>query len=252
MMQHDELDQLSAYLDGELDQGERERLEAHLPTCAECRISLDALRLTLADLATLPEPAPSEQDSWALRVAISRARTPAKRWQRYAFAAGTAAAAVIAFVAFVQPGSGRDGGSSITADSAAPQLVALGQNFDKFSAQEHLLQVSGKVPAAESVQVAPGGTGREAPTAGSKDAGQTYAGAFRALTAEDSGELQTCVDVVRSSTQEYLEPFRYEAAEFDGTPAFFLIFRTAERYELWVMSRDPKHRCDTLFFSQTR
>ena len=67
MNAHDELDNLSAYLDGELNQAERARLDAHLPGCAECRTTLDALRATVAGLATLPEPAPSGQDSWALR-----------------------------------------------------------------------------------------------------------------------------------------------------------------------------------------
>src|SRR5438046_299921 len=46
MNAHDELDNLSAYLDGELNQAERARLDAHLPGCAECRTTLDALHAT--------------------------------------------------------------------------------------------------------------------------------------------------------------------------------------------------------------
>src|SRR5918996_3844924 len=110
MGSHPELEQLSAFLDGELEASERSALEAHLPSCAECRSTLDALRATIADLGELPEAVPTEQDSWALRSAISRARRPARRWQRAAWAAGAVAAAAIAVVAIVQPGGG--GGST--------------------------------------------------------------------------------------------------------------------------------------------
>jgi len=51
---------LSAYLDAELDAGERDRVEAHVGRCPECRRMLAALRRTVAGLHALhAEPAPS-------------------------------------------------------------------------------------------------------------------------------------------------------------------------------------------------
>lgn len=250
MMQHTELDLLSAYVDGELDDAERARVKSHLPTCAECRGTLDALLLTLADLKTLPDEAPAEQDSWALRAAIARARKPAGRWQRYVVAAGSVAAVAIAFVAFMNVG-GRQASKNSTA-AGALGLVTVNENFDKFSAQTHLLVLAGKVPSPEAVTAAPdldtaGASGNRdgtfAPT--SKVQG------FAALSDASSGDLDRCVEVVRSSTQNYLKPFRYELARFEDRPAFFLVFQTEDRYELWVMSADPKKPCETLFFSQT-
>src|SRR2546425_4804532 len=150
MTPHGELDQLSAYLDGELDPSDRAHLEAHLPTCAECRTTIDALRATVADLAALPDPVPSEQDSWALRAAIASARKPSKRWRRVAMAAGTAAAAVIAVVVFTH--TGRGGGAS--ALNAGPKtrapvpVYSISANFSPLCAQAHLLDVAGVVPGA--------------------------------------------------------------------------------------------------------
>jgi hypothetical protein len=52
---------------------------------------------------------------------------------------------------------------------------------------------------------------------------------------------------VSSTTQEQLIPVQFEAATFDGRAAFLLIFRTQDRYELWVMARPT---CETLYFAQ--
>jgi anti-sigma factor RsiW len=119
MNSHPELDQLSAYIDDELEPAERVVLEAHLPSCAECTSTISALRATISDLALLPEAAPTEQDSWALRSAISRARKPLGRWQRVAWAAGAVAAAAIAVVAVVQPGGAKRDDEVIAAVQAS-------------------------------------------------------------------------------------------------------------------------------------
>ena len=50
-------EQLSALLDNELGEQERAELEAHLPTCAECRAELESLRRTRALVRALPLPA---------------------------------------------------------------------------------------------------------------------------------------------------------------------------------------------------
>jgi len=257
MRSHDELDQLSAYLDGELDSAERARIDAHLPGCAECRATMDALRSTLADLRALPEEAPSDQDSWALRSAIEQARKPARRWQRYVMTAGAAAAALVAVVAVARHSGQSFQATSLQANSAVP-VVTLAQNFDQFSAQAHLLEVIGRVPVG-SVTSAPQALSKGSYAEGGgavggpdqKTASTAFPLSVPAPVAVPTGDIARCVDIVRRSQQDLLDPIRYEIASFDNTPAFFLIFRASDRYELWVVSRIPQHACDVLFFSQT-
>jgi anti-sigma factor RsiW len=50
-------EQLSALLDNELEEQERAELEAHLPTCAECRAELESLRRAKALVRAMPLPA---------------------------------------------------------------------------------------------------------------------------------------------------------------------------------------------------
>jgi anti-sigma factor RsiW len=52
-----QLEQLSAYLDNEVDERERAALEQHLPTCEECRRALEELGQSRALLRALPAPA---------------------------------------------------------------------------------------------------------------------------------------------------------------------------------------------------
>jgi Putative zinc-finger len=52
-----QIEQLSAYLDNEVDERERAALEQHLPTCEECRRALEELGQSRALLRALPTPA---------------------------------------------------------------------------------------------------------------------------------------------------------------------------------------------------
>lgn len=259
MNAHDELDLLSPYLDGELDAAEQARLDAHLPTCADCREMLAGLRAVLADLKELPEPAPTPQDSWALRAAIRRARSPMRRWQRVSWAAGAVAAAAIAFVVMTVPGDGsRDLENTSTQALSGVPLFQTGENLTAADAQARLLDVAGIVQrdaAAPSAALA--GPTTEAFSKDSAGSGASIAtpgpNAYSAevyATADDSAvraAIERCVEVVRSSTQEFLEPIRFDLATFEDKPAFLLFFRTGDRYELWVTSRE---KCDILYFSQ--
>ena len=51
-------DQLSAYIDGELDASAAERLESHLSGCGRCRQEMEQLRATVAALQGLPAVEP--------------------------------------------------------------------------------------------------------------------------------------------------------------------------------------------------
>ena len=48
----------SAYVDGELAPAERARVEEHLATCIQCRMSLERLRRTVGGLGILKRTAP--------------------------------------------------------------------------------------------------------------------------------------------------------------------------------------------------
>jgi hypothetical protein len=251
MPAHSELDKLSAYIDGELDGAERSLIDAHLPSCAECRTTLDALRATLSDLATLPQPAPTEQDSWAIRSAIRRSRAPAKRWQRAAWAAGTFAAGAIAFVVFTHGPAKNTGGAlealnngrSSSAENV--EVTTVAGNFDPQSAQARLLDVAGKVPGARALT---SGSNTTAPAGAPVAKDESYYSAVLTRERIPTAAIDRCVAAVTRSATEALTPKRYELVTFEKKPAFFLFFSTPERVELWVVTRD---RCEVLYFAQT-
>ena len=74
---------LSDYLDGELDAGEREAVEAHLEGCAGCRETLDELRQVVARARAVTD-APPDADLWpGIATRIGGARAPQSPvWQR--------------------------------------------------------------------------------------------------------------------------------------------------------------------------
>ena len=99
-------EKLSEYLDETLPAGEREALEAHLTTCAECRETLDELRRVVDRARGLDDRQPSK-DLWsgiATRigskavVSIDRARVPARAVRRLSFSVPQALAAGIALM----------------------------------------------------------------------------------------------------------------------------------------------------------
>ncbi len=68
-------DRLSEYVDGELANGERTALEAHLATCAACRATVEDLRKVVARAKSL-EHRPPKADLWS---GIHARLTPGRR-----------------------------------------------------------------------------------------------------------------------------------------------------------------------------
>lgn len=66
------LDRIAAFLDGELDHAERDRVMVHLATCAACRAEVAAHRALKSRLAEMAEPEPSA----ALLAALHRMSEP--------------------------------------------------------------------------------------------------------------------------------------------------------------------------------
>ncbi|HEY2804797.1 MAG TPA: zf-HC2 domain-containing protein [Gemmatimonadales bacterium] len=116
---------LSAYLDGELDGAALASADAHLAECGECREELEGLR-RLMRRATALDDRPPEKDLWA---GIARQlSTPStadvvpidSRRRRFAFTMPQLAAAAIALMALSA------GAASLTVRHAATPTIAAG------------------------------------------------------------------------------------------------------------------------------
>ena len=93
---------LSDYLDGELDNTERAKLEAHLATCGQCYATLSELRQVVARAKSLADSEPAA-DLWpGIAQQIRRDRLPARHERlvrrRFSFTVGQLLAASIALV----------------------------------------------------------------------------------------------------------------------------------------------------------
>lgn len=75
-------DRLSGYLDGELSNEERDAVDAHLRSCAECTAVLNDLKRIVAR-ARAVEPRPPQADLWAgIADRIGDRRVRARRSRR--------------------------------------------------------------------------------------------------------------------------------------------------------------------------
>lgn len=98
-------EQLSAYLDGQLDTGEHEFVISHLDFCTDCRLELHELDSARTAIRSLPGLEPPEF------LAVHRERIERERWTRRRVAGaavGIAAAAAVVVAAFgpsSEPGS---------------------------------------------------------------------------------------------------------------------------------------------------
>ena len=96
-------EELSAYVDGQLDAAAGARLEAHIESCAACRDMLTELRAVRAALAALPRS--SAPRSFALREEDVRPRASAGAFATLGVApallGGVATVALVAFVVLV-------------------------------------------------------------------------------------------------------------------------------------------------------
>jgi anti-sigma factor RsiW len=129
-------DELTAYLDGELEMAELARVEAHLAGCAECRATLDGLRAVVRRAQALDDR-PPERDLWAgiaAHIGAGEAATvlpfaPARR--RFAFSIPQLAAAAVTLMAFsagtalVLSRGGRVEAPAVVGAPSAPATVVL-------------------------------------------------------------------------------------------------------------------------------
>ena len=149
-------DRLSAYIDDELLDRERARVETHLAICEECRADLRALRWTKDVLSQTPPVRVPR--SFVIREVDVRVRRPARR--RSLFATQWATAVVALLFVVVLGGDLLTGARMPFVGSPAPQL--------QVAKDDATVVVQEKVAAPEAEVLAPsvGDEGATTPTAG--------------------------------------------------------------------------------------
>jgi putative zinc finger protein len=265
MSTHPDPAQLSAYIDGELTGAERDDLEQHLTGCSDCSATLRALRATVADMRALPAPLPSEQESWALRAAITKARKrPATRYQRWAIAAGSVAAVAIAIVTVANVGQRPNPTFSHTGTEVAPQAAAgTGSaaslieidptNYTHASAPQLLSSPPTAPLPAPYGSAGSGSTANGGTTGGTQSSQKTLDTVTDAQRAAYLSSIQRCEQQVLPNNVSTLTPLRYIVGTYEGTPVFFLIYSvpagSETKLELWVVQRKD---CYIRFFIPPR
>ncbi len=115
-------DQLSAYIDGELDASAAKRLERHMAECGRCRREMEQLRATVAALQGLPAVQPPRSFTLSPERVALRPAVPVA--SPLAFGARIAAAGVAATLAIVLVVDlGDFGGDGVTPEATAPQMM---------------------------------------------------------------------------------------------------------------------------------
>ncbi len=140
-------DQLSAYIDGELDASAAERLERHLAECGRCRQEMEQLRATITALQELPAVELPRSFTLSPERVAPRPRMPVA--SPLAFGARIAAAGVAAALAVVLVVDlGDFGGDGVTDEATAPQMM-------RSEADGEELEAAGGAAATDEAQDAP-------------------------------------------------------------------------------------------------
>jgi anti-sigma factor (TIGR02949 family) len=119
------IEQLSAYLDGQLTAAEMEAVRAHVAGCARCRGELEALDRTaraVADLPRLQAPSDLRDQVMAKLDRVAPAEERPARWRMYWGAAAAVALAVVIML-LTSPATQR-AGKPATPRRAEPEQVA--------------------------------------------------------------------------------------------------------------------------------
>ena len=242
MNSHLDFDLLSAFVDGDIDDAERARIEAHLPSCASCSEILGALRATLADLAALDVPEPTDQDSWALRSALAAARTAEKsrRYPRYVIAAAGVAASIVAVAALATSGDKPTFSTTgVPKEAVGMSAERSDQNFTEASARDLL---GGTLEQRRVFATKSYSSSADTAAPGSAPSVVGPQGA-------PNSAVSTCRSTVAPRDGALKDSFQ---ARFKNRKAYFFIFAVPSehptRLELWVTSATST--CDTLFFAQ--
>ncbi len=111
-------EQLSAYVDGELEAPARAELEAHLETCSSCRVRLEGLRQTVSAIRTIPMETPPRAFT------VPAQRRQSLRWAPVGWIGGTAAALLAIALGISQLHGLGGAGNTASSTSSAGQAAA--------------------------------------------------------------------------------------------------------------------------------
>lgn len=268
MNEHATDSDLSAYLDGELEQPARARVEDHLLRCEQCLERRGTLEQTVHAVASLPEVSPTADESRAIRLAIieSRKARP-KTWRFWTAIAGSAAiVAGVTGAAILARGPGS--GPTTTASEARLDLpeqtlvvLATGDNEEIRHAVTSLPEFEG---ATERFRVADVGAeqsesleafafairGASASAEKSDRSGEAAGAPARVLTPAPAQlpevPLHECLRTILLSQPYPMMPVAARPALFKGTPSWLLVYaftRSArdddplDRVQVWLVDR---------------
>lgn len=262
MTTHPESQQLSALLDGELTERERIAVEAHVAACRACAHTLDALRATLSDLATLSDPRLDEQAGWSIRAAIAAERAPAPRRSRVpSWIAGGVAASVVALLGALvvtQRGSSPQSGAGSAALSENATR-AFATSTPTFTAERdlaaHLDRYAMTIerPSADAVSGAGSGPAPavKAPSGGDSGASAFYADEQKAQSADDT--VTRCDAAVQRGARQRGALIFVQPAIYKRERVLLLHYEVPRqrptRLELWVVET---RGCVVRYFAQRK
>ena len=255
-------EELSAFIDSELDATERTMVEDHLKHCGTCRSDLESLRKANSALASLPPPKLSADASRALRQSVRDKASPGRlrfRWGAAAGVVGLAAAVIIGIL--VIPNLRGDPGLVGTAPET---LLASSYDDDKELAEaveqdptvkEALGRYTvGDVGVAQDEEVSRL-TGEE-DSAASEEAPESSEGS---LFGESEATTQEgCLRLVLSKLPYAMIPILTKPITYKGTESWLYVFAWTnqqrddaplDRIQIWVMDRTG---CNQLYYLSFR
>lgn len=240
---------LAGYVDGSLDQDERQIVERHLASCERCRHELALARAAVGALAEVPQvEAPAGVASRALREASQAAGQGSPRW--YRFAPIAAAAAVLLVLAIAIPRLGNQQGAGTGAAPEAAGNVSGAAAPAKGAGADVPLEVQAgadyDAEAIKALAASAAGTTSHAPSVPENPTDLVPAASVRAQDA------RACLlPTVRVLPDAQL--VRLIAATFEGTPVYIAVFEEGPggtqpptKVTVWVVSRD---NCSILSFA---
>ena len=152
------LEELSAYLDHELDAATQARVADHVAGCRECRTRLDGLRETVYAIRAMPMETPPRTFT------VPEQRRQSARWVPAGWVGGVAAALLIIAVGVTQihplapassaltsGGAAKQGVPAPAASQANPQLDRSGSAAQAFSAAANTVTVVDPLNSARSL-----------------------------------------------------------------------------------------------------
>ncbi len=226
-MSHVDEGTLHTYLDGELSEGQRREVEAHLSSCVECQARLEqvtALGQRVSELMAELEPGPLQAPAWRdieARAAARRARMPRRSWVRPSLAWAASIAIAFAVGWFSRDHwSGLPGPLDVARKAEAPAAAVgrAGSEVEPPAARQALDEESEAVPQerfAEAVRTRPESA---AEPAGAVVEAEEVAAELPEVTVQGRGAAREVQDSL-AERRELIQPVAVHEPKREDRPA---------------------------------